>query len=250
MIEINLLPGAARKKVATTRASIDYAALFAGLSGKFGNPYVIGGVVLSVLVVGVVGWMFVGQARAAKVAVERLQKGVEDSTRYAGIVAERLALEAKRDTLLRQVNLIRSIDEDRYIWPHVLDEVSRALPAYTWITSLQFSGPPAGAANVVALPKAPPVDPNAKAVRPKPLPTAIPKDVILIRMVGKTVDIQALTRFMRDLAASPFFTGVAMERTDPGSDQGKEVYTFNLQMNYNRPDTTALHRLPLVITVR
>ena len=28
------------------------------------------------------------------------------------------------------------IDSDRYVWPHLLDEVSRNLPSYTWLTSL------------------------------------------------------------------------------------------------------------------
>ena len=37
-----------------------------------------------------------------------------------------------------------AIDEDRYIWPHILDEVSRALPPYTWITVLNLAGPKQG----------------------------------------------------------------------------------------------------------
>ena len=41
---------------------------------------------------------------------------------------------------LRSLNMIRAIDDDRYIWPHVMDEVSRALPPYTWLVSLGFSG--------------------------------------------------------------------------------------------------------------
>jgi Tfp pilus assembly protein PilN len=258
MIEINLLPGGARKKAAAAAGpSFDFAAFTTGITAKFGSPWVIGAAVASVLTLIVVGWMFFGQASAKKTAESRLQAGLDDSTRFNSIVLERARLAAKRDTLLRQVNLIHSIDEDRYIWPHVLDEVSRALPNYTWIMSLQFSGTPAGSNNVVAAPKPPPPPPrdtSSKAVAKAPkipaLPTTIPKDEVNIRLTGRTVDIQALTRFMRDLSQSPFLSDVFVERADPGNDQGKEMYQFTLSMKFRQPDTTALHRIPLVVTVR
>ena len=40
------------------------------------------------------------------------------------------------------------MDGDRYVWPHLLDEVTRALPAYTWLVDLG----PAIAAPVAAAP--------------------------------------------------------------------------------------------------
>jgi Tfp pilus assembly protein PilN len=268
MIEINLLPGGRKKAAATTRSSIDFAALASGLTAKFGNPILVGAAAVVVITFGAVGWMYVKQSRDRNVAESRLHTALDDSTRYASIVAERATLEAKRDTLLRQVNLIHSIDEDRYIWPHILDEVSRALPGYTWITLVQFAGVPAGSVNVVALPKVvpPPFVPPPPAGSPrdttakapvivavpkvKPMPTAIPKDEITFRVTGRTVDIQALTRFMRDLSLSPFVGTVDIEPVTPGTDQGKEMYQFTLSVRYRRPDSTALRRLPLVLTVR
>ena len=65
---------------------------------------------------------------------------MQDSTRYASVLRERETAEAKRDTVLRSLNIIRAIDDDRYIWPHVMDEVSSALTPYTWIVALGFSG--------------------------------------------------------------------------------------------------------------
>jgi Tfp pilus assembly protein PilN len=250
MIEINLLPGAARKKSASsTRSSIDYSALFAGLSGQLKNVYIIGGAAVAVLAVAAVGIMFLKASHDRTTAESRLDKAMTDSTRYASVLAARAQLMAKRDTVLRQVNLIRSIDEDRYIWPHIMDEVSRALPAYTWITNLIYAGSPAGSQNVVALPPPPPVDPKHP---PKPLPTNIPKEDVVFRLTGRTVDIQALTRFMSDLQQSPFIASVDLERADPSSDQGKDMYQFTLSMKYRRQDTTstAIRRLPLVVTVR
>ena len=253
MIEINLLPGGARKKTASARSSIDFSALVAGLAGRLKNVYVIGGVALAFIAVASVGIMYLKQGRDRSVAESRLDKAMTDSQRFAGVLVARAKLVAKRDTLLRQVNLIRSIDEDRYIWPHILDEVSRAVPAYTWLNFVQFAGVPVGSVNVVALPKAPPRDTAAKGpVVVKAIPTAIPKEDVTFRITGRTVDIQALTRFMRDLSQSPFISGVSVERADPSTDQGKDVYSFNLTMMYRRQDSTsgAVRRLPLVVTVR
>ena len=41
----------------------------------------------------------------------RQDKAVRDSTRYANFLKDRYHAEAVRDTLLRQVNIIRSLDE-------------------------------------------------------------------------------------------------------------------------------------------
>jgi Tfp pilus assembly protein PilN len=251
MIEINLLPGASRNKKASSaaRASVDYAALLSGLTARFGSPYVIAAAVVGVLAVGAVGFLFLKQGKDKETADARLDKAMTDSTHYSGVLKARATLEAKRDTLLRQVNLIHSIDDDRFIWPHVLDELSRTLPAYTWISIVGFSGTPAGSQNVVALPKLTAKD-TVKGGKPKPLPTTIPKDEVTFRITGRTVDIQALTHFMSDLSSSPFITGVQIERSAPGSEAGKELYDFTLTATYKRPDSTAIHRTPFAVTVR
>ena len=182
---------------------------------------------------------------------ERQDKAVRDSARYANFLMDRRHAEAVRDTLLRQVNIIRTLDDDRYIWPHIMDEVSRALPQYTWLTSLAAAGAPQGSSNVVIAPKTPEDTSAAGKKRPKKrLVTEIPQDAILVRLVGRTVDIQALTRFMRDLAASPFLTNVQIEKSELAIDQGKEVTQFQLTLGYRHPDTTALHRVPLTLSVK
>ena len=251
MIEINLLPGGARKKATSAKSSVDFAAMMSGLSAKLGDTVLIGTVVIMIASVVAGGWLYYGQVRARTVADERLDKGLKDSSRYAGVVAARLALEAKRDTVLRQVNLIRAIDDDRYIWPHIMDEITRVLPSYTWITIITYGGVPAGSANVVAAPVAKPNPLDTGKVKPKvKVPTTIPRDEITFRITGRTVDLMALTRYMEDLEASPFIGGVYMERTTPGTDQGKELYQFQLTLTYSRPDSTVIRRVPLSPTGR
>jgi Tfp pilus assembly protein PilN len=257
MIEINLLPGGVRKKASAGGKSVDFAALFAGLSEKMGDKVLLGSVIVTVLAVGTGGYLYYRQTNDRTVAEARLEKAKEDSVRYSRVVAARNVAMAKRDTLLRQVNLIRAIDDDRYIWPHIMDEVSNALPNYVWIAILSNGGVQ-GAANVVAapaLPKPKPVVPDSSGIpKPKPpvprLDTGIPRDNISLRITGRTVDVQAMTRFMADLEASPYFAGVFNERTTPTNEAGVEYYQFQLIINYTRPDSTAVRRVPLLSTAR
>jgi Tfp pilus assembly protein PilN len=248
MIEINLNPVAGKKK-SPRRQSVDFSAFAGGLSGKLRDKFLIGAVVAVVAAGGAAAFMYTSQEARASELTDRKDRAVKDSTRYAIFLKDRLRAQSVRDTLLREVNIIKSLDDDRFIWPHVLDEVSRALPQYTWITNLTFTGSPQGTNNVVVTPKAAD-DKNAKSKAPKRIETEIPKDAISIRIVGRTVDIQALTRFMKDLAASPFLENVQLEKSELAIDQGKEVTQFQLTVAFHRPDSTVVNRVPLNISGR
>jgi Tfp pilus assembly protein PilN len=254
MIHINLLPGANKKT--TSRRGVNLSGLGLGFSGMFKDRFLIGAASVVVLSLGAVGYLYVSQnAKTADLEAHR-DRAVSDSTHYANFLKDRWHAEAVRDTLLRQVNLIKSLDEDRFVWAHVMDEVSRALPQYTWLTAVSFTGTPQGAMNVVASP-ATKVDTSAAAKKkahvalaPKRLETDIPRDAIGVRVSGHTVDIQALTRFMKDLEASPFLTNVQLDRSELALELNKEVTQFQLTIGYNRPDSTVIRRVPLTLSAR
>jgi Tfp pilus assembly protein PilN len=243
MIEINLIPAAGKKKRVSRAKVVNVDAMVSGVSGRVRDRFLVGAVVTVLLSVSAVGLLHARQRNRSTTLAGRRDVAVADSARYANILKERHRAESIRDSLLRQVNLIMSLDEDRYVWPHVMDEVSRALPQYTWITTLTFTGAPQG--NVVTASK---VDTVAK--KTKRVDTSIPKDVITVRVQGRTVDLQAVTRFMRDLEASPFFADVVLEKSEPVTDNGKEIAQFQLTFAYTRPDTLMLHRTPLSLSLR
>jgi Tfp pilus assembly protein PilN len=253
MIHINLLPGASKKT--TSRQGVDLSALRAGFTGMFRDRFLIGAASVVVLSLGAVGYLYVTQGKQSAELEARRDRAVNDSTRYANFLKDRWHAEAVRDTLLRQVNIIRSLDEDRFVWAHVMDEVSRALPQYTWITTVSFTGTPQGSTNVVASPAAK-TDTSAAAKKkaagkaPPRLDTDIPRDPIGVRVSGHTVDIQALTRFMKDLEASPFLTNVQLDRSELALELNKEVTQFQLTIAYARPDSTAIRRVPFTISAR
>jgi Tfp pilus assembly protein PilN len=251
MIGINLLPGTGTK---TRRSSggggrslpkLDIAASIASLREKIRDPWMIGAVAATLVAVAAVGLLYTTQARRESALEEAEQKAVQDSTRYASVLRERERAEAKRDTVLRSLNLIRAIDDDRFIWPHVMDEVSRALPPYTWIVSLGFSGVGQAQQAISTLPAAP-----AAGGKKHHVQTVIPRDTVHVRIVGNTVDIQALTRFMKQLESSPFLEDVQLVKSERANDNGKEVTQFQLEMTYDRPDPELVRRVPLAVSVR
>ena len=136
MIEINLLPGARKKKKgSSSSASLDLGAAFGDLASKLKDPWLvvaIGGICIGVAASAA---MYVRQGRETAALAEQQRVAVQDSTRYAAVLAQRSIAEAQRDSILRQIAVISAIDGDRFIWPHVMDEISRALPTYTWLRS-------------------------------------------------------------------------------------------------------------------
>jgi Tfp pilus assembly protein PilN len=194
--------------------------------------------------------MYTQQSRRAAELEDSLQKAVQDSTRYASVLKERERAEARRDTVLRSLNVIRAIDDDRFIWPHVMDEVSRALPPFTWLVSLGYSGIGQAQTAVQTLVPAAARDTTGGHKKRKPLGTLVARDTVRIRLVGNTVDIQALTRFIRQLEASPFLEQVQLAKSEHSSDNGKEVTQFQLDMLYTRPEPSQVQRVPLALSVK
>jgi len=249
MIEINLLPGAGRKSKRGGSRSFDMAATMTSMREKVRDPWLLGAIAATTLALLVVGVLFLRQSSRQTTVDALMQKAVQDSTRYASVLKERERAEAKRDTVLRSLNLIRAIDDDRFIWPHVLDEISRALPPYTWIISLGFTGTPQGQSAVTTLAPSGPPDSSGKRKK-RTVQTVIPRDTVHLRLVGNTVDIQALTQFMRQLEASPFLEQIQLAKSERANDNGKEVTQFQLDMLYSRPDPTLVRRVPLAVSVR
>src|SRR5215207_1060011 len=197
MIEINLLPGSGKKskKSGGGGPKLNLGASFDNLKSRIRDPFLIGALVSAVVAAVALGGLYTTQeARAARLD-EELQKSVQGSTRYASVLREREKAEAKRDTVLRSLNMIRAIDDDRYIWPHVMDEVSSALPPYTWLVSLGYSGNGQAQTAVTTVAAEPAGD--SPSGRRRRAHTQVVRDTVRLRVVGNTVDIQALTRFMK-----------------------------------------------------
>jgi hypothetical protein len=125
--------------------------------------------------------------------------------------------------------------------------VSRALPAYTWLVSIdQTSKPPRAPEPDSAAVAAAGGAATGAAARP-----AVPPSVPLVfKITGQTIDIQALTLFMRQLEASPFLAWVTLVRSEITVVEGKDVTQFELSASYESPPPGVAQVTPLVIPVR
>jgi len=156
------------------------------------------------------------------------------------VIAQKRQAEKVRDSLLYEIHVIRNIDADRYIWPHVLDQATKALPPYTWITGIQ---------SVSAMVAPAPGQPAANG------PVTVERDStgrpsVKVAIAGRTVDIQAYTTFLRQLAASPWFTDVTPAASQTVIEADRPVTAFTVTVSYKIADSVYIRTVPLVQSVR
>jgi Tfp pilus assembly protein PilN len=139
-----------------------------------------------------------------------------DSVRYADLIEQNDALLARRDSIAQRVSIIQEIDGDRYVWPHIMDEIARNVPEYTWLTAI--------------------------------LQTSLGEE-LQFRISGRAGNNFALTRFMENLEASLFIRGVDfVSTTQTVADAGgvnRVVYDFMLDATFERPPPELLETVPL-----
>lgn len=238
MIQVNLLPGTASK---SQGSDFNVSGLFSGAVSSVKNKYFIAAVGVVASTVLTVGFLFIGQESKERTLTEREQRAMQDSARYKVVLQAKAKAEATRDSLYQQVAIIKSIDDSRYLWPHLLEEISNALPQYTWLTFVTQTSAPPSSSFQDSTRKAAPAGAKAKEL------TAADKkaraDSVLavasrstkFRIVGHTVDIQALTLFMKTLEASPFIQNVQLTRSDLVLVDNKEVTEFQLEAESQKP---------------
>src|SRR5204863_474911 len=140
MIEINLLPGK-KKKAAPGGAGFKLALPdFRGLLASIKNPWLLVASATSLVVVGGGLLWFITQSTRLRVAQNRLTEVQAEKRRFDAVISQKRQSERIRDSLVAEINVIRGIDADRYIWPHVLDQITKALPPYTWLTGISVAG--------------------------------------------------------------------------------------------------------------
>ena len=222
MISVNLRPGQKRK--ASGNFGKQLAAKFRDLTAKVKDPLLAGAVAAWVLVVGALGWTYTSTARAMSAATEQLEAISGEARRFETLMQQKRRSELIRDSLTTQIEVIRGVDRNRYIWPHVLDEVSKAVPAYTWLTDI--TGQPVAAGS----------DSTPATAR--------------FQITGRTVDYQAFTQFLRQLEASPWVQSVTTVRSETVVDQARPVTSFVITAEFTQADSAYIRTVPLAQSVR
>jgi Tfp pilus assembly protein PilN len=253
MIQINLIPGTA-KKARSGPSAPDVGAALANLAARIQDPFLAFAVGAVGLTSAVVGLLYTRQASYEAEVTERERVAVQDSTRYAAVIGERTKVQGQLDAIVRQLRVIEAVDGSRYVWPHVMDEISEALPPYTWLTIVSQTSETV----LIAVADTTEADSRKKGAADKdkekakkPAADKAPEvPPMKFQIVGNTVDIQALTRYMRVLEASPFIQNVTLVKSTLTSIDSRDVTAFELAAEYQLPDPAVVQTVPVSFTAR
>lgn len=225
MITVNLRPGQKRK--ASGNAGKQIAAKFKELMARVKDPLLAGVVAAWVLVAGFLMYTWGSTARELTRVSAQLESASTEAKRFETLMQQKRKAERIRDSLQTQIGVIRGVDRGRYIWPHVMDEVAKTLPAYTWLNNVTSQG-------VVA---ADPADSTAG-------------DRIRFIIDGRTVDYQAFTQFLRQLEASPWIQNVQTIKSETVVEAQRPVTSFRIQADFAPADSAYIRTVPLAQSVR
>src|SRR5919106_39854 len=249
MIEINLLPG---KKRAPKGAGMQLKLPdFRALITQIKDPWLIAAAAATIVVGGAV--MFYLYERTQLAALNaRLASAKVERRRYDQYIAELRRAERLRDSLVMEIGVIRGIDQDRYVWPHLLDQISKALPPYTWLVDVSHAGISAGAGAPAPPPPPPPIPPagatggSGAAARPD----SVIRPPVRVSITGRTLDMEAYTTFLRQLANSPWLTEVTAAQSLTKVEEDRPVTEFNITVRYRPADSIYVRTQPLAQAVR
>src|SRR5215204_3964383 len=230
MITVNLRPGKRRK---SSGAPFNFKGTLDGLrdlGNKVKDPLLLGAIGGWVCVLGFLGFVYLNNVRQLYTLEPRLEQARAENQRFKTFLADKRRQEKIRDSLLAQITVIRNVDGDRYVWPHVLDEVTKALPAYTWLVDLGSAAPVANATPQPATPAGTPATAADSADTAKP-------PELVFNLTGRTIDIQAYTRFLRQLEASPWIYNVTPVSAQTVVEKERPVTAFSIRATFHPADS-------------
>ncbi len=221
MIEVNLLPGG---KKGGGGGGNPLAGFVEGLknlrSGSGGgggsaglDPYQLFFAGAALVGLGYIGLAFFSLRSETEELRVQTEVAVQDSIQNASVIGQINQLQAQGDSIESRVAVIQEIDGDRYIWPHLLDEIASAVPDYTWLREILYQS-----------------------------------DGPVVRINGRAGSIFAITNFMRRLESSRFLRGVNDETIqEVASEENPNdlVFLFELVATYDQPPIEELETVPL-----
>lgn len=230
MISVNLRPGTKRGKASRSFSfSLDR---LKGLTTSVQDPLKLAAMVAWVLAIAFVGWTWLSTSTQLSNLQPRLEETRSEHRRFQDFLAQKRREELVRDSILSQIRTIRDVDSDRYVWPHILNEVAQTLPPLTWLINVS---------NVT--PAIQPVVSTDSTAADQPPPP------VQIQLTGRTVDIQGYTRFMRQLEDSPWLDNVTAVSANTVVESGRAVTAFVLTATFSRPSPDRIQTVSVAQSV-
>lgn len=219
MIEVNLLPGGKKgtPKGGFSLKGLKLPSFGAGGGGGARDRYVLFFWGAALLSVGYMAFAFLDVTGEREELEVRLEEERQDSVRFAALIAQTNELTARRDLLAQRVAMIQQIDANRFVWPHVLDEIGAAVPDYLWLREVIYTG----------------------------------ENPLVVHISGRAGSLFAITNFTRRLEASRFLRGATIESTQAQPSEANPdemVQVFDMSVTYEAPPLDELETVPLFDT--
>lgn len=193
------------------------------------DPLLLGAIASWVVALIVIGFLFMTQRSTVSGLESDVERVRQEERRYKNLIRQKVIAGALRDSLVAELQAIREIDADRFVWPHVLDEITKALPDYTWLTGIS------------ALTPSIPVGTEGDTTAEPPLQ---------INIEGQTSDISAMTRFVRNLQLSPWIASVTIGPNTQVPVEGQVVTAFSVTAQFQTADSAYIRTVPVAESVR
>ncbi len=230
MIEINLLPPDEGSRTSGPgRRSLTRIALPRHL-----DLWLAGSIAIVLIAVLASLLLLISSSRLTADRSARLQQLLGDSLVVAAGTLEHARAESVRDSLALRILRLENLDRSRYRWPHLLDEISRALPAGVRLSAL----------TEIARPGSTPSGGSGPGYGPEAGTETIAEETtafrfpIRLRLEGVAMSNSTLTRYWNGLEASAFVRNVQLVHTEairdmpgdlPDADSARIRYRFVLE---------------------
>jgi len=216
MIEVNLLPESQRSRGKSKRRS---GSKSPGLTQtlKARNPWTGAVVLAAVVVPAALGFLWWTQRSRSAELDMRLEAATADSARLADLRLVSDSLNERRTRIQDRVALVEQLDRNRFVWPHLMDEISRAVPQLAWLSNLRQTSP---------------------------LPD------VGVQIQGIAANPLAITEFVRNLEASDYITDVRILGSQKQTIQDGEisVQAFTLSARFTEPVAGSRRTEPIIAT--
>ncbi len=228
MISINLRPGA--KRAATGPSMAGVGERLKGLGASVKDPLRAAAMLVVVLVAVGILWGFIGTSVQANRLRPELDTAQEEYRQFRTLLGQIRREERIRDSVVTELVTLRQVDQDRFVWPHILEDVTQALPPGTWLVGISPVSDAASSAQVDSL---------GNFVSPP----------LAFEITGRTMDIQGFTRFMRQLEDSPWLSGVTAVSATTLVESNRPVTAFVIRAAFVQADSVYVRRVPVAQTL-
>ncbi len=229
MISINLRPGAKRATTGSPLAGMGER--LKGMGAAVKDPArATAAVLAAVVLVGAI-WGFLGSSIQSSRLRPELDAAQQEYMQFRTLLGQIRREERIRDSVVTELITLRQVDQDRLVWPHILEDVTRALPPATWLVAITQATGGGGGETLV--------DSLGNLVRPP----------LVVELTGRTMDIQGFTRFMRQLEDSPWLENVTAVSATTLIESNRRVTAFLVRANFVEADPVYVRRVPVAQTM-